>query len=55
MFNFNIFGVCVLRDIFNFVKDENFCVKKYAQFISPYTLGGESKTSIIKDRERMPK
>ena len=30
MYNFNILGVCVLRDIFNYVKDDSFSVKKYA-------------------------
>ena len=53
MYNFNILEVCVLRDIFNYVKDDSFSVKKYAQFISPYTFGNDTKTSIIKDREQL--
>lgn len=53
MTDFNIFGVCVLRDIFNYNTDENFTVKKYAQFISPYSLKTLDGVNIIKDKQKL--
>lgn len=47
MIDINILGTCVLRDIFNYNKNTEFCVKKFVQDISPYAIGGEE--NLIKD------
>lgn len=53
MIDVNIFGVCIIRDIFNLPQNDTFSVKKYAQFISPYALSGNS--NIIKDSASLEK
>lgn len=49
MINVNIIGTCVLRDIFNYNKDNDIVVKKFVQSISPYAA--VSTGDIIKDKE----
>ena len=51
MININIFGICVLRDIFNYNKDNNFIVKKFVQDISPYSAASEGY--VIKDENQL--
>lgn len=49
MISVNIIGTCILRDIFNYNKDDHIAVKKFVQSISPYAA--VSKGNIIKDKE----
>ena len=53
MTNINIIGTCVLRDVFNYNKDDDIVVKKFVQSISPYAA--VSTGDIIKDKERFYK
>ena len=49
MINLNIIGTCILRDIFNYNKDENIAVKKFVQSVSPYAA--ISQGNLIKNQD----